>query len=309
MRARSYAKITIAARWPHSARVDWFDDMVRELGLAAEPKSELLRERISENARARQRLNDEVQGAEIFIVDPFDHLRELLEPLGTQLGFKDDPGLRAWRLINSGSSSLRPLAQMLLETGRARAISGSMIPGVEGFLGRAITQCGLHSSPKELLDRRELVALNEQDFREVVSRFTVALADVLDLDAIATEIAKQRETRTFVDMGEIATTLFERQLGVPTVFDAGRLPAWRLIERAHDLAVRDLNWRRRSPERFLPGGLAMEDSARFRGLQLADIAAAMSRELFEAAFPETPQASAAVRTRFPRVLVNTTWLP
>lgn len=304
---RGYARVVIAARWPSTLSVEWIRSLISPAqNDGQEVKSKSILERCETDPLVRRTVDRHVVEATIFVADPFAHLRELLDQIARRLKLKVDPQRELISLLRKEPTS--KLAEMILWAGRGDTFINGPVSKIEALLGRAINTVGLRSSPKQLFDRREMLALSDHDVRELIARFSVVLGDVLDPVERMKSAMEQPEDQRFLLPGPIAWRTFERVVTPDYVFDKASAPVLAKLKNAHNMVVESLNGARMIDAQLKAGSVFDEDSRRLLELQAADLAAGLARQIFESNFDDVESAAHRVRARFNRVLFNDRWL-
>lgn len=104
-----------------------------------------------------------------------------------------------------------------------------------------------------------------------------------------------------------ATRCLEEALAPETMFDQGYENTFALLSEADDKLINWLSSLETSEKQLRPGRLSQDDSKRFLGLQAADIAAAVARDVFEENYEDARTGAEAVREIFPKVMLNDEW--
>jgi hypothetical protein len=163
----------------------------------------------------------------------------------------------------------------------------------------------------ELLDRNVLLEMNEQQFKELIVRFSSALADATDPAKQADLLNKCIEQwRFFAPGGYFKCLLLGEDVEWERYFDEGARPAFRQLELAHEKV---LEFVKEADRRFFsnvirPGRVIQEDSRRVLGIQAADIAAGIAAGLYEQSPGDRRSGARRVRGAFNRVLHNSQWI-
>ncbi len=305
---RGIGSIVIVARFPGNADLDWLQQLLHDLRIQGELKSEVVLETCRAQRRRWDWLLEKLSVETIAIVDVAEHIRELIEKLAKLFGDDVTVQATARSFLRSGKIPQEYITRMLRFL-RERAIHDSAAESIAGIVREAVRKSGLTAHLDDvLLDRRILIEMTEREFAEFAARFAIAFGDALDPVLQAEVIEEEMKGMRFFNEGMISLRIIERAIEPDFLFDEGSKKAFRRLEEAHkkmcDLVERAML----SEQRIGPGSVSQEDSKKVRGLQAADIAAGLAREIFERNYPDVQDASRAVRSTFSRVLLNTRWL-
>lgn len=324
-------RATIAARCDADEDdFEWLAKLYRDLAVGneslmkglQEPKSELVLQLASKNSACQRALDDNIARAVIVIVDFSMLVEQVLRGLckafnvSTQLAGDPEEILATGQVPHA-------VVETMLQAAKARRIEVSAVSRVESMstgvepgpaalaLAGAADAAGLASNePHQLLDRGALIEMGEGEFQEAVARFSISLGEAFHPKQLMRVVESRFERERFFNPGLISAESLYLSTTDHRIFDDGRAGAFLAVHEAHSCL-----WNRLAAQGHLfmlenlrPGVMVQEDSRNYLGLQAADIAAAIAREIYEG-FPNDRRAGAfAVSERFRRVLLNDSWI-
>jgi hypothetical protein len=309
---RSSRRVTIAARIEADADLSWLEKLKRDFfpDGPAEIKSEAVIQKVGEDHAARDLVRANVAGATIAIVDLSDLLREIIkawaEVFRIDISHVADP-------IDALADGSFPqaVAKKMLESARESSLDVTALGRIAEMVADAAEEAGVPLAEKAghmIIPREAIRAMHFGDIQQLAGRFSLALADALDPDLMEEFVRARLEHTRFLGAGptHIAIEHVDIVLTQDHVFDKG---SQRVLDRLNEGRQRlaDLLEALRISELARPaspGRVTEEDSRRIRGLQAADIAAGIAREIFEGAAGDTRARAVEVKKAFRRVLLN-----
>ena len=305
---RGIGFVVIVARFPGNADLDWLQQLSHDLRIQGELKSEVVLKICRVQGQQWDRLLEKLSVATIAIVDIAEHIRGLFGELAKIFGDDVTAQATAHSFLRSGKISQEYITHILRFL-RKRAIHDSAAESIAGIVRSAVRKSGLAAHLDDVLpDHRILLEMPEREFREFAARFAIAFGDALDPVLQAEVIEKEIKGRRFFNEGMISLRIIERAIEPDFLFDEGSEKAFRRLKEAHQKICDIVERAMLSEQRIGPGSVSQEDSKKVQGIQAADIAAGLAREIFENNYPGVQDASRAVRSTFARVLLNTRWI-
>ncbi len=305
---RGIGSVVIVARFPGNADLDWLQQLSQDLRIQGELKSEVVLDTCRAQWRQWDWLLEKLSVTTIAIVDVAEHIRGLFEELAKTFGDDVTAQATAHSFLRSRKIPQEYITRILCFL-RKRAIHDSAVESIAGIVRAAVRKSGLAAHLDDVLpDHRILLEMPEREFREFAARFAIAFGDALYPVLQAEVIEKEMMGRRFFNEGMISLRIIERAIAPNFLFDEGSEKAFRRLKEAHQNICDIVKRAMLSVQRIGPGSVSQEDSKKVRGLQAADIAAGLAREIFESNYPDVQDASGAVRSTFARVLLNTRWL-
>jgi hypothetical protein len=308
---RGIGRATIAARCEADDHFEWLSRLACDfLPKGEEAKSKVLLPLMESNPRLRDTVLNNLQNSTIVIVDFYEHTRSLIEAAYSAVRLPMPSSGDPLAPLRS-QESLRPLAESIIHHARETAILCSSIPRIEGLLQTAaqISYVPLGTGP-ELFDRRALREMSDKQVKELVGRFSVALADAFRPDVREKAMEQFHDLLRIYSPGHIAVVSIQHAMEPDRIYDQGSDPVFDMLLKAHLDIEKRLEGARNEYilEASRPGTLSQEDSRGFLGLQAADIAAAIARREFERSPRRLHDGAHAVPQLFSRVLFNDQWL-
>ncbi len=302
-------KATIAAR-VDTEDYEWWLQFTRDfLPPGVEPKSSIVLPIIDHVPEARDRLLEGVSGTTIAIVDFGDYTRSLLEQLRLRFD-RTGPSIDVATALREGRLP-REFTERILRAAREDGVEISTVVRIEWLLRTAASGMGIISTePTQIFDRNKLMEMHPEQLKELIARFSLALGDALHPDRQADIIERRLRDDRFITEGRVAYLALEETMAPDRVYDEGDARVFASLEDAHNRVDASLDRMRmfQLQQEVRAGRLEQDDSRRILGLQVADLAAAVARNVYEGTSGTTPQRSTKVRGIFRRVLLNDEWL-
>lgn len=305
---RGTRKVIVAARcWPGLDDFDWINRFRRDYCAdvdGGELKSSVAIAISEHNERAREFLVRHVCESQVYVIDLFADYYQLLSCLST---LAPDP-FNMVKSIAATNKIPESIIRELLSGERARAVFGSIVPQIEWLLTEAkASYPDPQNDPLRLFTEDELGKLNDQQLRELITRFTVLFAEAMNPQVRAQAIMATLATQS--DRQYIALQVLEHTVSHDVIFDVSASGVMPLLQKADGMIQQCMTSISTSA---LTGGqrsVREEDSRAVLGVQAADIAAGYARSVFERVFDgDTQKAAKKLREEFGRVLFNTRWL-
>lgn len=274
---RGLRRTTIAARCqPDANGFDW----VRRFHADHAPefrelKSSLAIEICHTNPRAHDFLIRHVSDSTIFVISLFEDLYRTLTFLRD---IAPDANNAVESLLKSGRIP-HELVTAILQNAKHLALMKSLVPEVQhlvdltGILDRDGNQLSV-------LDSDAIARLNAQQFTDLVTRFTVAFADVADPRMRAKAISHCFAATHLGQRSYLASMTLAATQSHDLVFDMGGTMAISMLNEANDVvaaAVHAAELQSLKPQRRIEH----QDSRHVLGVQAADLAAGYARYVFE----------------------------
>jgi len=280
--------------------------------LGTEPKSSIVLAIAARAREARERLHDGVADrVTIAIVDFSDFTHSLLDSLTLQFD-RTGPPINALEALRQKRLPAR-ITEQILRAAREAGVVGSTVPRLEWLLRQAAQATGIiaGSGSPAIFDREALLEMNDDDLRQLIASFSLALADALRPDHQVEVVERRLADARFTTGALIAYVAIEESMAPDRVYDAGNRSVFAALQAAHTRIDAELE-RIRLYQLMQPvqaGTLSEEDSRRVLGLQVADVAAAVARDEYEKQPGDTRARAECVRRIFRHVLLNDQWLP
>ncbi len=305
---RGIRSIIVIARFPGRCDLEWLQQLYHDLNIQGELKSEIVIETCRANVQRWSWLLEKLSIATIAIVDVAEHIRGLLDELGSLFGNKVPAQVIAETFFWSGKLPQEFITSMLRFL-REMAINNSATEAITNILKMAAIKTEVTTCIDDILiDRRILLEMGEREFAEFSARFSIAFADALDPLLQAEIIKKEIQDMRFFSEGIISSRILEYTIDSDFIFDERSKKVFERLKEAHQNMCDVVEQATFSGRRIGPGSISQDDSRKVRSLQAADIAAGIAREIFESNYPDIQQASKAVKSSFERVLLNRQWL-
>ncbi len=291
---------------------DWWLQFERDfLPGVAEPKSDLVIPIIEMDSRPRDTLLDGLvtrASATIVIIDFSEYMASLVRGLYERVGIpqETDP----FEVIEQ--RRLGPdVTEAIYRYVRDAAIERSAVSPIEWLFQEALAEAPvlLPDESGELVDRVALRALDANQQRELIARFSVTFGEALDPRRQADILAQRLEEMRYFSSGHFNYKRLEETLAADRTFDEGSRPAFQMLAEAHQIMADKLDqaWYGQFSRARL-GTVREEDSRNALGIQVADIAAAVASREYELAQGTVRQKAERVRAVFGRVLLNDEWM-
>lgn len=306
---RGLRSVTIGAHCASEDDFEWLERFHRDyFPRTPELKSAIVLTEMGRNERANQSILNGIAEAHIVIVDFAEHTQDLLFAVYKATESEAEAFTSAIAFLKTGRLP-EDVAHKVLRFARLRALTYSAVGRVEDLLRQAASASGVPAGRGDkLFDTNALFELSDSEFKELVTRFSVALGESLRPDRQADRIIKTMADYRMAHEGHIAMVCLEAGTESSLVFDQGSSNAFSMLKEADDKIHQAIeSWRYRDAE-IRSGRLTQEDSRRLRGLQAADIAAGLAAQVFENANADTLIAAKAVQEIFHNVLLNDCWL-
>lgn len=302
---RGLRQITIGARClPDSNGFDWIRKFKHDfLPPRQEPKSISVIHACMLNPRAKDLIRRNICESTIFVIDIFQDVYAISRIL---VDIAPDPRNVLQSIVTKGVIPELQLREWLLNE-RKLAMLKTAIPKVKHLLAE-IGLKNKYGDPIDLLEETRLSELNNQQFSELVTRFSVAFADVCSPKKRAEAVRTMFSGRTLCSTSFFAATTLKAAIDGDLIFDIGDPNIVQMLQDANGV-VKD------SIEATFMDGLKPQreitqaDSQHVLGIQAADIAAGCARWWFEEAYAgDTLHASYVLREEFRDVVLNDHWL-
>jgi hypothetical protein len=323
---RGADRVTLAARAESSDDFNWWHrwlaDFAPEIQLIGEePKSDRILRTCERNPSARRALQKGLGTCSIFVMSIRENTTRLLDGLR-----KINPRLFAGRdplkvledLAQHKPDCYSPLGEFALRI-REQAISDSTVGSIEalisfdGGIGEAMRKAGLPTSSgaDRRFDREAFQKMTLRELEEFSGRFAIMVADALSPQAQARAIEESLVGSRFFQGHAVAVRAINRTMTHNYLLDsASSIAITRAVESAHG-EIEDF-LRQGEMDRIIatvrPGTVGEEDSRKFRGLQVADVAAGFARDIFELSGKPTLDAAKELKEHFDGVFLNDRWL-
>ena len=306
---RNMSRITIAAKCASVDSFEWLERFRRDfLRGALEVKSTAALAVAATNDRARRFLLDHIAEATIAIIDVAEHTRNLFRGILAKIGFNSDAVHSTVKFLRTGQFP-EEVGRDILLFARQQDLQRTAVGRIEDLLEIAASKSGLPRSPADKLFKSEvLTGLKNQEFEELVARFSIALGDAIDPTVQANTIAQLLGDCRYLHEGHIATAVLEQAVQPERIFDVGSMNAFKALQDANDIVVHAIDSFGLSTDAISPGLIRQDDSRKLLGLQAADLACGYARHVFETDYSGTTEAASAVRRVFSRVLLNDQWI-
>lgn len=306
---RYLGRATIAARTDDMAGFDWLLQLRRDCFPGVpELKSNIVLELIEHDAFARKLVLREIGSASILIIDFAEHYRKMFNQMCQVLRLEAPAAPQAIDFLLRGEH--RELATQLLRFARESALYSTALPAVDALFRDALKACDLPvGAGDELVDRRVLQEVSEQEFREILVRFSLAFADALDPEQQAAKFLEAVEQR-YLPPGYFSLLVLGDAVDIDLTLDVGSPGAYEQVRNAHGLVIGRLATARlaRLGRPTAPGRLRQEDSREILGIQAADIAAGIAALEYERHPENRQEGAAALKQIFDKVFFNDDWI-
>jgi hypothetical protein len=276
-----------------------------------EPKSPEVLSLIAQNRRARETLLQGLDDARatIIVVDFSEYAASIVRDLYelARMPLTEDP------LEIIAERRLGPqLTEAILRAARDEAIAASIVARIEWLFQEALWEAPvlLPQEPGELVNRQALRAMDANQQRELIGRFSVVFGEALDPRHLADILSRRLEDMRYFAAGHLAYRQLAQTLAADRTFDKGSERVFSMVAEAHDKMAEALDhaWYGRLDQTLRAGALSQEDSRHALGIRIADIAAGVAAREYELAPGGVRQKAERVRAIFRRAMLNDEWL-